>query len=387
MARNVDLVNAKSDRKDEFYTSLSDIEQEMKNYRSFFAGKTVFCNCDDPYESNFFKYFAMNFQFLGLKKLIATCFDGSPITGTQLSLFDFDASIDSPERTAYKVEITEIPDLNNDGAVDLSDVETLLKSKNNVLTKLEGNGDYASEECLTLLKEADVVCTNPPFSKWRPFFLKLMEYKKKFIILGNVNAITYKELFPFINQNEVWLGQSIHSGDREFRVPDDYPLNAATFRVDDKGIKYIRVKGVRWWTNVDYPQRHEDLILYKKYNEADYQRYANYDAINVDNTSDIPLDYSGTMGVPITFLDKYNPDQFEIIGITKTPLGNKLRTIVFDKQIQHNPDGSMEVVTKANDGALLENDNPPKNKPWYEIDGKKYKAVYPRILIKRRTQK
>ena len=214
----------------------------------------------------------------------------------------------------YMIEITEVPDLNNDGATDLSDIELLLRSNNNVLTLLDGDGDFRSEESIGFLKEADVVVTNPPFSLFREFIAQLMEYKKDFIIIGNQNAISYKEIFPLLRDNKMWLGQSIHSGDREFRVPKDYPLDAAGARTDINGNKYIRVKGVRWYTNIDYSERHEDLILYKRYSSESYPKYDNYDAINVDKTVDIPKDYFGIMGVPITFLDKYNPDQFEIIG-------------------------------------------------------------------------
>ena len=319
MSRSNELSTAKKDKKDEFYTTLEDIELEMKNYRDQFQGKTIFCNCDDPYESNFFKYFAMNFNYLGLKKLIATCYDGSPFAGTQLSLFDFDNNqSEQKSKSAYKVEVTNIDDLNEDGAIDLQDVELLLK-RPGVVKKLNGNGDFRSEECVNLLKEADIVITNPPFSLFREFVALLVEYNKKFLIIGNVNAITYKEIFPLIKNNKLWLGASIHSGDRKFYVPDDYPLNAAGCGTDKDGRRYIRVKGVRWFTNLDYKQRHEDLILYKKYygHEEDYPKYDNYDAINVDSTADIPCDYFEKMGVPITTLDKFNPDQFEIVKFRK----------------------------------------------------------------------
>ena len=313
---NQDLKQAKDNKKDEFYTSLQDIEIEMKYYRSQFKDKTILCNCDDPYESNFFKYFAMNFNFLGLKKLIATCYNGSPVAYTQLSIFDLDEETPKKDRIAYKVEITKVEDMNGDGAIDLDDVEAMLQIPG-MVQRLEGNGDFRSKECIGLLKDADIVVTNPPFSLFREFLATLMDYQKKFIIIGNVNAITYKETFPLIRDNQLWMGASIHSGDREFRVPDDYPLQASGYRVDENGIKYIRVKGVRWWTNMDYPQRHEDLILYKTYigHEEEYLQFDNYDAINIDVTSDIPMDYDGIMGVPITFLDKYNPEQFRIIGL------------------------------------------------------------------------
>ena len=318
MAGNKDLRNANREKKDEFYTQLEDIELELKHYRKEFKDKVIFCNCDDPYESNFFKYFAMNFNTFGLKKLIATCYATSPIVNTQLSLFDI---IETPptetedNKRPYKIEITEVLDYNEDGAVDLADVEFLLRSKKNTLTLLNGNGDFRSEECVELLKQADIVITNPPFSLFREYVAQLIEYDKKFIIIGNINALTYREIFALFKKNKMWLGYSIHSGDREFRVPNDYPLNASGYRVDSEGNKYIRVKGVRWYTNIDYEERHQDLLLYKPYLEEEYPKYYNFDAINVDKTVEIPCDYDGIMGVPITFIDKYNPDQFEIIGL------------------------------------------------------------------------
>lgn len=374
MAGNKDLSNAIKAKKDEFYTQLVDIEKEMKYYRDYFKGKTVFLNCDDPYESNFFKYFAMNFNRLGLKKLISTCYKGSPVAQTQLPLFgDIETSKD--EVRPYKIEITEVSDENNDGKIDLSDVEYLLQSDKNVLSVLDGDGDFRSEECVALLDEADVVITNPPFSLFREYISLLVEHEKDFIILGNQNAITYKETFPLIKENKVWLGASIHSGDREFRVPDTYPLNASGCRVDENGVKYIRVKGIRWFTNIDYKQRHENLILCEKYDPEKYPKYDNYDAIEVGKVVDIPCDYEegylvpveykqqlidagftlgserldssgnlcvcvcvcvdttslrkivpeeqiqyccGVMGVPITFLDKYDPTQFQILGATES---------------------------------------------------------------------
>ena len=285
---NKNLHNASKEKKDEFYTQLADIENELKHYKEQFRGKVVFCNCDDPKESNFVKYFSMNFEHLGLKKLIATHYK--------------DANLFTKE-TPYKLEYSG--DKNGNRMPD----------PNEFMKKMIGTGDFRSEECVELLKEADIVVTNPPFSLLREYIAQLMEYNKKFLIIGNVNAITYRECFKLIKDNKMWLGASIHSGDREFRVPDDYPLNAAGYRVDSDGHKYIRVKGVRWFTNLDYEERHEDLILYKKYNSKEYPKYENYKAINVNKTSEIPVNYPGPIGVPITFLDKYNPEQFEIIGL------------------------------------------------------------------------
>jgi hypothetical protein len=310
------LGKAKKNKADEFYTQLPDIEAEMRHYKEQFKGKVVFCNCDDPYESNFFKYFAMNFNFLGLKKLIATCYAGSPVAGDELPLFEVQGMTkkNAEAKQPYKIEITDVKDENHDGAIDLADVEYLLKNRKNALTLLRENGDFRSAECIELLKEADIVVTNPPFSLFREYVAQLVEYKKKFIIIGNVNALKYKEIFPLIKENKLWMGASIHSGDREFGVPKTYPLNAAGCREDDKGNKFIRVKGVRWFTNLEYQSRHEDLTLYRNYTAEDYPKYDSYDAINVSVTADIPYDYNGVMGVPITFLDKYNPEQFEIIG-------------------------------------------------------------------------
>lgn len=317
MARNVDLGAARTAKKDEFYTQLTDIEKEMRYYKKHFQGKTVLCNCDDPFESNFFKYFVLNFNRLGLKKLIATCYSGSPIAGQQLSLFDYiDGNTGNKEENRpYKAVVTTIYDKTGDGGVDMLDVAELFKSGENELTELNGNGDFRSKECLALLDEADIVVTNPPFSLFREYVAVLMEHQKHFIIIGNVNAITYKEIFPLLRDNQIWIGASIHSGDRKFYVPDDYPLNAAGCGVDEDGRRFIRVKGVRWYTNLDLKQRHEEMILVKCYDSVEYSMFDNYDAINIDKTTDIPCDYAGIMGVPITFMDKYSPDQFEIIGL------------------------------------------------------------------------
>lgn len=316
MARNVDLGAARTAKKDEFYTQLTDIEKEMRYYKKHFQGKTVLCNCDDPFESNFFKYFVLNFNRLGLKKLIATCYSGSPIAGQQLSLFDYiDGNTGNKEENRpYKAVVTTVYDKTGDGGVDMLDVAELFKSGENELTELNGNGDFRSEECLALLDEADIVVTNPPFSLFREYVAALMEHQKHFIIIGNMNAITYKEIFPLIKEDKLWIGASIHSGDRKFYVPDDYPLNAAGCGVDEDGRRFIRVKGVRWYTNLDLKQRHEEMILVKNYTPESYPTYDNYEAIDVSKASDIPCDYLGIMGVPITFMDKYNPNQFDIIG-------------------------------------------------------------------------
>ena len=389
MAGNSDLKKANKAKKDEFYTQLADIEIEMKHYRKHFKDKIVFCNCDDPFESNFFKYFAMNFNFLGIKKLVATCYMGSPVVGEQfeqLSIFDILPSEENtPKRFPYKIEITEVIDINGDGAVDLTDVEYLLRNKKNSLSLLDGDGDFRSPECVEILKQADIVVTNPPFSLFRDFVAQLVEYDKQFIIIGNVNAITYKEIFALIKDNKLWMGYSIHSGDREFRVPDDYPLNASGYRIDEQGRKYIRVKGVRWFTNMDYVERHIDLDLWKKYTPEEYPQYKNYDAINVDVTADVPEDYYGVMGVPITFLDKYNPDQFEIVAlgiVGSCEFTSNRRMEILDKSGK----GTGKYTMNAK-GTLYRDFNPKKDKtPAFrdEETGALYSSIYARVLIRRK---
>ena len=316
MAGNKDLNKAKSARKDEFYTQLVDIEKELRHYKKHFAGKTVLCNCDDPFESNFFKYFVLNFNRLGLKKLICTSYVSSPIRGTIFEFFD--DSADNEGKKPYKAVVTTVYDKTGDGGVDMLDIAELFRSGENVLTELEGDGDFRSEECIELLKEADIVVTNPPFSLFREYVSQLIEYNKSFIIIGNVNAVKYQEIFPLFMNNKIWLGASIHSGDRAFYVPDNYPLDASACGIEEAtGRRYIRVKGVRWFTNLDIKQRHEEMILVRRYQEDLYPKYVNYDAIEVSQTDDIPFNYKGLMGVPITFMDKFNPDQFEIIGASQ----------------------------------------------------------------------
>lgn len=325
MAKNAGLRKADGAKQDEFYTQLVDIEGEMRHYREQFRGKIILCNCDDPYESNFFKYFAMNFNFLGIKKLIATCYTGSPVQGQQLSLLDV---IELTEQTddgkhPYKIEITEVTDENADGAVDLSDVEYLLKNRKNVLTLLEGDGDFRTAECIELLKQADIVVTNPPFSLFREYVAQLIEYDKGFIIIGNTNSLTYKEIFKLFKENRISTGYTNFNVGMYFLVPDDW--DKYTKIIDGK--KYARVSTSCWFSNLDVSKHHELLTLYKHYTPEEYPHYDNYDAINVNKTSDIPLDYDGAMGVPITFVDKYNPGQFEIIeGIGRYSVLNNEET-------------------------------------------------------------
>lgn len=311
MAGNKELHAANKAKKDEFYTQLSDIELELKHYKKHFKDKVVLCNCDDPYESNFFKYFAMNFNSLGLKKLIATCYDGSPIADSQLSLFEV-AEIDkekASKKKAYKIEITEVKDENGDGAIDLADVETLIKNNKNVLSLLKGNGDFRSEECIELLKQADIVVTNPPFSLFREYVTQLDTLNKDFIIMGNTNTLVCKEVFKMFKADRIRTGYTHFNTGMFFFVPDSYDK----YHHIENGKKIARVSTSCWYTSLPVKKHSENLILYKKYNPDEFPKYDNYEAINVNKYTDIPYDYNGIIGVPITFLDKYNPNQFEII--------------------------------------------------------------------------
>ncbi|MDD9851209.1 MAG: adenine-specific methyltransferase EcoRI family protein [Gammaproteobacteria bacterium] len=292
-AKNENLNRAKAAKKDEFYTQLSDIERELAHYKDHFRGKVVLCNCDDPRVSNFFNYFSRNFEFLRLKKLLTTCYKNQ------------ERDVFSRHDSERAISLEYCGDRNQNRIPDPDEIG---------IKPLRGDGDFRSEECVALLREADIVVTNPPFSLFREYVAQLVAHGKKFLIIGNLNAVSYKEIFKLIKENKLWLGPSIRSGDREFGVPDDYPLEAAGCRVGEDGKKFIRVKGVRWLTNLDHAKRHEDLVLYKTYNSGGYPKYDNYDAVNVNKTKDIPADYAGVMGVPISFLDKHNPGQFEIIG-------------------------------------------------------------------------
>ena len=315
---NKNLNAAKVAKKDEFYTQLSDIERELQHYWQHFRGKVVLCNCDDPYESNFFKYFALRFNQLGLKKLICTCYNGSPVTGNELA-FHFDGfDDDEPKKIAYKVEITEVKDENGDGAVDLSDVQYLLKNDKNVLSILK-TGDFRSQECIELLKEADIVVTNPPFSLFREYIGQLMEYQKKFLIIGHQNAIHYKEVFPLIKDNLVWLGYGFKGAAGHFFSPYEDVATAG-----DHKENMIRVSGVTWFTNLEIPKRHEILDLVCRYSPDEYPKYDNFEGIDVGKTVDIPFDYDGVMGVPDTMLYSFNPEQFEIIGLGNGDLAKQI---------------------------------------------------------------
>ena len=307
-----DLAQAKDTKKDEFYTRRSDIEKELVHYREYFRNKVIFCNCDDPYESNFFKYFALNFNAFGLKKLIATCYDGSPIAQQELPLFP--EAETEPKRKAYKVEISEVPDLDGNGSTDLTDVQLLLKSSDhNVKSELKQNGSFDSPECIELLKQADIVVTNPPFSLFREFLSLLDKYEKQFIIIGNTNALTYKETFRMFQLDKIRTGYTNFNVGMFFQVPDSWEK----FHHIEDGKKMARVSTSCWFSNLPVSKHKEELILIKKYSPEEYPKYDNYDGINVNTYTDIPCDYSGAIGVPVTFLDKYNPEQFEIIKFRK----------------------------------------------------------------------
>ncbi len=361
-AKNKGLKEAKSNKKDEFYTQLSDIEKEVRHYKEHFKNKVVFCNCDDPRVSNFFHYFSYNFESLGLKKLITTCYKNQ-----EVDLF----SEHNSEKAIY---LEYNGDRNGDNVPNVEEIG---------IKHLKGDGDFRSSESISLLTQADIIVTNPPFSLFREYVAQLVEHDKKFLIIGNVNAISYKDIFRLIKDEKLWLGASIHSGDREFGVPDDYPLNAAGSRIDDDGKKYIRVKGVRWFTNMDYDERHEDLILYKKYSPEEYPKYENYNAINVDKTSDIPADYSGLIGVPITFLDKYNPDQFEIIAlgiVGSIEFTSNRKMEILDKS--GNPTNKFTWNAK---GTLYRLYNPKTDKSpaFKDVEtGTLYSSIYARVIIK-----
>ncbi len=332
---NKNLNKAKETKSDEFYTQYDDIQKEIEAYLEYnpdvFRDEVVYCNCDDPYESNFFRYFVLNFNKLGLKQLITTSYKPSPVANTQLQLFSDNKTLTKvkgrPKITANKFIINKVCDIDEDGEFNLKDVAKQLKAnKHNEWTPLKGDGDFRSQECIELLKQSDIVVTNPPFSLFREYIKQLIDYGKKFLIIGNLNAITYKEVFPLIKNNKLWIGVTMDGRNKWFQVPDDYPIreNVANSKIEDDK-KFLFVKGCLWFTNLDHGRRHQTLNLmtmeenlkYSKHKEIRdkkaYDKYDNYDAIEVPFTDAIPNDYKGVMGVPISFLNKYNPDQFEIV--------------------------------------------------------------------------
>lgn len=357
---NKNLKKAKASKKDEFYTQLSDIERELGHYEEYFKNKVVFCNCDDPRVSNFFHYFSYNFEHLGLKKLVATCYKNQNV-----DLF----SQNSSEKAIY---LEYEGDKNKNRVPDLKEIG---------VKNLKGDGDFRSEECVNLLRQADIVVTNPPFSLFREYVAQLMEYDKKFIIIGHQNALSYKEIFKLVKENRIWLGYGFKGGAAHF-INVHYEDYASA---GDHKDGMIRVSGVNWFTNLEIKKRHEDLILYKTYkgNEKDYPKYENYDAINIDKTKDIPMDYNGAMGVPITFMDKYNPDQFEIIAlgiVGSIEFSNNRKMEILNKEGR--PTGKFTFNAK---GTLYRKYNPKTDKSPAFKDcetGELYSSIYARIIIK-----
>ena len=390
---NTNLANAKSAKNDEFYTQYPDIQKEINAYLDYdanvFRGKTVLLPCDDPEWSNFTKFFAQNFELLGLKRLISTSYAPESkkykmpyqptLFETSQPYFDNDKS-----KTHGKIFVLD-RDTTGDNRINIDDLQWQY---------LEGDGDFRSKEIRQLRDEADIIVTNPPFSLFREFVAWLMEAEKQFIIIGNMNAVTYKEVFPLIKENKMWMGVSIHSGDREFGVPNSYPLEASSWRIDENGNKYIRVKGVRWFTNIDHGRRHQPLKLmtmaenfkHSKHKEIrgkkDYIHYDNCDAIEVPYTDAIPSDYNEVMGVPISFLDKYCPEQFEIVGITKT--WDNFAKKIYPEQIQINKNGKTSKVSKLNDGATIKLIDIPEDETYYIVNEELFIQVYARILIRKK---
>jgi hypothetical protein len=334
---NYNLSQARKVKNDEFYTQWADIEKEVQAYLEYdsdvFRDKTILCPCDDPYESNFFKYFALHFKTLKLNKLIATCYVDSPIANTQLSLFDDEPVEDKTTKSPHKIEIVEVDDYNQDGAIGWDDIEWLLANKKNVLTRLKGDGDFRSDEVKKLRDEADIIITNPPFSLFREFLAWIVEAEKQFLVIGNMNAITYKEVFPLIKENRIWLGATGNGNDMVFAVPKGAKIaekdKEKAARLGYVG-NYTRLGNSCWFTSLDHGRRHQPLPLmtiadnlkFSRHKEikgkAAYYKYDNYDAIEIPYTDSIPTDYDGIMGVPISFLHKYCPEQFEIVGATES---------------------------------------------------------------------
>lgn len=334
------LKDAKANKKDEFYTQLSDIEKELKHYKKHFKDKVVLCNCDDPRVSNFFHFFSYNFEKFGLKKLIATCYKSQ-----DMDLFSKNES----EKAIY---LEYEGDKNGDFVPNPEEIG---------IKHLKGDGDFRSKECIELLKQADIVVTNPPFSLFREYVAQLVEYDKKFVIVGHQNAITYLEIFKLLKENKLWLGYGFTGGAGHF-INTQYE-NYAT--ASDKKEGMIRVSGVHWFTNLDINKRHEDIILYKNYTPEEYPKFDNYDAININVTKDIPCDYSGAMGVPITFMDKYNPDQFELIGFTHRNDPYNLKTKIYTRDDADN-------FNDLNGSPIIK-------------DGNNVRFVYMRVIIKNKA--
>lgn len=359
LPKNRSLSKAKAAKEDEFYTQLSDIERELRHYKAHFKDKVAYLNCDDPRVSNFFHYFSYNFENLGLKKLIATSYRSQ-----QSDMF-------SRNDSEHAIYLEYEGDRSGNRVPDPEEIG---------VCPLQGDGDFRSTESIELLKQADIVVTNPPFSLFREYITQLVEYEKSFIILANQNSLTTKDVFEYVRQGKLWLGYT--NGDMAFRVPDHYKPRKTRFWVDEHGKKWRSFGTMCWLTNLDISKRHEELILYRAYDPDAYPAYDNFDGIEVGRVKDIPADYDGVMGVPLGFLTSHNPNQFEIIGITKAWSGLAIRK--YPPQIQIGPDGSRSEVTKLNDGAAIKVDVPPAGKTYYEVGGDYFIQTYPRILIRRR---
>ncbi len=403
---NSNLTKAKKAKNDEFYTQYADIQKEMEAYLEYdanvFRGKVVYCNCDDPYESNFFRYFVLNFKRLGLKRLITTSYKPSPVANTQLGLFGDDKTLTKSKGrqklTANKFIINKVHDIDGNGEFNLTDVAVQLRAnKDNEWSPLEGDGDFRSEECVDLLKQSDIVVTNPPFSLFREYVKQLFDYNKKFVIIGNMNAITYKEIFPLIKINKLWLGATGNGSDMVFAVPNGVHI-AAGDRQKAARLGYIgdytRLGNSCWFTNIDHGRRHKPLPLMteadviKFSSKKPFEKYDNYDAIEVSFVKNIPSDYDGVMGVPISFLDKYNPDQFEILGATQRGCHKDVPDIrKYDEYWEVRQDGKKTGSSggKTNENAnLLGNDG--KKNYFINKEGRIIQSTYQRIFIKHKNK-
>lgn len=355
------LGDAKAAKQDEFYTQLSDIEKEMRHYRKHFKGKVVYLNCDDPRESEFFHYFSYNFEKLGLKKLIAACYKSQDV-----DLF----STGSAERAVY---LEYEGDKDGDRIPGRDEIE---------IREFAGDGDFRSAESIALLEQADIVVTNPPFSLFTEYVNQLVEHDKKFLIIGNMNAVTTKDIWPLVQGGVFWLGVTRSgTGQMWFKINDDFPEKSGQ-RTDETGQRWQTIGSSAWFTNLDHSKRHEDLILYKPYKPEQYPTYDNFDAIEVSKAADIPADYDGVMGVPVSFLGKHNPEQFEIVGITKTWFGAATKT--YPKQEQISATGVPSSVGKLNDGAVIKVSSPPNGKTYYKVGDDLFIQTYPRMLIRRK---
>ncbi len=355
------LGDAKAAKEDEFYTQLSDIEKELRHYKKHFKGKVVYLNCDDPRESEFFHYFSYNFERLGLKKLIAACYKSQ------------DMDLFSKEDSGQAVYLEYDGDKDGDRVPGRDEIE---------VKYFEGDGDFRSNESIALLEQSDIVVTNPPFSLFREYVAQLIEHAKQFLIIGNMNAVTTRDIWPLVQEGKFWLGVTrTGTGQMWFRVSDDFPVKTGQ-RMGEDGHRYQTIGNSAWFTNLDHSRRHEDLTLYKTYDPDKYPTYDNFDGIEVAKAVEVPMDYPGVMGVPVSFLGKHNPDQFEIVGITKTWFGAATKT--YPKQVQVSADHTTSTVGKLNDGAVLKVAAPPIGKTYYTVGDECFIQTYPRVLIRRK---